>query len=168
MKWIRCMWDRYSSWPFVVHMLCLAAIIFVSAYEWVFVLLGFDHDYSTSSSVFLWWFPSARAINITAAPHMWLLSGFVYCDFHMPPMRWIYYFWRAPCISTQAQVGISSCLIFLVIFDHGSSIPVYGFNASGFSSLIKVFCLWDIGFYNLSWNEWDDEMNKMCMFSCIE
>lgn len=68
----------------------------------------------------------------------------VYCDFHMPPMRWIYYFWRAPCISTQAQVGISSCLIFLVIFDHGSSISGYGFNASGSSSLIKVFCLWDI------------------------
>lgn len=41
---------------FVVHMLCLAAIIFVSAYEWVFVLLG--------------WFPSARAINITAARYM--------------------------------------------------------------------------------------------------
>lgn len=147
------MLDRYSSWPLIVHMLSVWPPLFLYLHmngflcylASIMTIRSADLRYydflRTSSSVFLWWFLSARAINITAARYMWLLSGFVYCDFHMPPMRWVYYFWGAPCISTQAQVGISSCLIFLVIFDHGSSNPGYGFNASGSSSLIKVFCL---------------------------
>jgi len=53
-----------------------------------------------------------------------------------PNSSWyiLYYFWLAPYISTQAQVGVSSCLIFLWLFDHGSSvdhgssITVYGLS----------------------------------------
>jgi len=143
------MWDRYSSWPFVVHMpsgwrplflylhmnrfLCYLALI-------ITIQSGGLRYYDflvTSSSVFLWWFRQHAPL---ISPLLWLNFcatcdfGAALCtvEFHMPAnaldlllltsslylypnSSWyiLYYFWLAPYISTQAQVGVSSCLIFL-------------------------------------------------------